>query len=108
MLHLNWRRVVRFCAGSHALMNAQARWGGGFSGVVARCLCCGAAVEDELHLALECPAYQDIRQQHGALFAGARGTGAAAMRGLFQQQNFSELSVFLRACDKRRDSLINA
>jgi hypothetical protein len=101
----HWRRVIRFCAGSHALMNAQARWS---VGVVSRCPCCGAAVEDELHLALECPAYQDIRQQHGALFAGVRGTGSAAMQSLFQQQNFPELSAFLRACDKQRDSLIIA
>ena len=75
---------------------------------MARCLCCGAAVEDELHLALECPAYEDIRQQHGTLFAGVRGTGSAAMQCLFQQHNFSELSAILRACDKRRDTLINA
>jgi hypothetical protein len=102
----DWKRVLRWCCGSHTLMAAQARWG---RGVVARCPCCGATAEDELHLALECPEYSHIRQQHPALFqalGGPLGATSTSMQHIFQPVNFTALSAFLKACNRRRDACL--
>ena len=95
----HWRRVLRFASGGFRLMAAQARWA---NSTVARCPCCGAAVEDEMHVVLECPEYAGVRSQHPALFAGVHDATSVTMRALFQASNFVPLSAFLRDCEACR------
>ena len=95
-----WRAVLRFCTDGWFLCGAAARWrhGPALSG----CPCCGRPPEDELHVALECPAYADLRALHDPLFAHLPADSALAMRLLFCPAHFRPLGRFLRACHARR------
>jgi hypothetical protein len=112
----HWRRVVRFCTGSHRLNSSTAARhtqsnrapGASQTGGTGTCRCCDlGAPEDELHLMLECPAYDQIRLQHTSLFAGT-APDTPGMRHIFQRANFAAISAYLRDSFTHRENSLEA
>jgi Reverse transcriptase (RNA-dependent DNA polymerase) len=100
----HWRTLLRFCGGghslevTHALRHEKAR-------SMCTCKLCGAALEDEMHLLVECPAYEEIRVAMPCFRNLPADTGDA-MRHLFQPQNFMHLAKFVSQALSTRDDYI--
>jgi Reverse transcriptase (RNA-dependent DNA polymerase) len=102
----HWRSLLRFCAGGHNLQSTQALR---HQKPRAECSCsfCGAPFEDEMHMVVECPAYEELRM--GLANFPAQWTDPdKVMRNMFQQQHFKRLAKFVSAALIVRDEYIEA
>ena len=102
--------LIRFRVGSHWLRVETGRWRG-----VPRaervCTHCGTgAVQDEMHMVFECPAYLGQRRLHAQLFQGfGHWNGAAAgskCMQAFMAQSQHEVAAFVHGCMEVHRSLI--
>ena len=91
------QRFLQFRLGSHQLPIVLGRFAGAQHVAKANRVCthCGsAAVADELHMILECPALQAVRQRYAPLFS----TDTTTMRSFFAQQDHMKVFKFVLDC----------
>ena len=91
------QRFLQFRLGSHQLPIVTGRFSGGHHVPRADMICphCGPGTfADELHVVLECPLLQPLRQQYADLFTSETDT----MRSFFGQKDHMRVFSFILDC----------
>jgi hypothetical protein len=109
--HAAVQAVAKFRLGMHGLAVQAARLqpGARLPRSQRTCPCCNAGREDEMHMLIECPAYDGLRAEFPDMFAAPQGGWTdKALNKRFNQESregWEGLARFLMGCFEIRDTM---